>query len=140
MVGAKYTNLPPLKKIPIVHYQHHLTVINIYLILRKSYPEVTWMSERYLIRNNSRQRNKKKHFADGELIFATNKRIAIEVELSLKGKKRVDDILKSYATQSDIEEVWYYCPNNILPFIQPIAAKWSFVRVNSLEDFYYAGK
>jgi len=134
-IGAKYTNLPALKNIPIAHYNHHLMVINVYLVLQKKYPTAMWMSERYLIRNNQNHRNKKKHLADGELIFTPNKRVAIEVELTLKGKDRVDNILKRYATRDDVDEVWYFCPNTILSILKHLIIKWPFVRVHSLDEF-----
>ena len=49
--GARFTDLPPLIRIPLDNYKHDLTLIEVYLKLRQQYPEAQWISERSLKRD-----------------------------------------------------------------------------------------
>lgn len=108
--GAQFTDLPRMKNIPIGTYNHQLTIIEVYLKLMRQYPEAFWISERHLQRDRVKHGMKKQnHIADGMLILPDQKQIAIEVELTTKGTYRLEKILKGYASQFDINEVWYFC-------------------------------
>ena len=134
-LGAAHTDLSPLNGIPHNHYNHHLMVIDVYQKIKQHYSEMTWVSERNLI---SEKFNKgvaaKGHIADGMLLLP-NKKIAIEIELTLKGKVRIETILRNYAKEFDINEIWYYCLPKTLKALQSFVEKMPFVKTVSIMDF-----
>ena len=133
--GASFTDLPALEKVPIHQYRHQLTIIEVYIQLSKQYPDVYWLSERFLIKDQTQQDIKeKKHVADGLLIFPDGRQIAIEVELNLKSKKRLAQIFKSYGSQFLIDEVWYFCPSHLVSTLKQLAEKRPFIKIRSLSE------
>jgi len=134
--GARLTDLPPLSRIPLATYTHDITLIEVYLKLRKHHPEAQWISERQLTRDKHADGvGKRGHLSDGILVFPEGKQVAIEVELSLKSKYRLERILKGYGAQFSIKEVRYYCPENIAAYIGSLATKMPFIQVHSLREF-----
>ena len=108
--GAKLTDLPPIERIPLGQYEHQNSNLNVYMKLRNQYPDAHWISERRLKHDKFFDGlGKVGHISDGILMFPDGKQIAIEVELSTKGKNRIEKILKGYGVQLAIKEVWYYC-------------------------------
>lgn len=130
------TSLPPLHRVPLANYQHDLSLLNLYLRLRDIYPDTTWLSERKLKHDKYKLGvGKHGHLPDGILVFSDGKQIAIEVELSCKGRQRLDAILKTYVTQFSLQEVWYFCRQTMLPRLQDAAKSMSFVKIHSLKEF-----
>lgn len=130
------TSLPPLHRVPLANYQHDLSLLNLYLRLRDIYPDTTWLSERKLKHDKYKLGvGKHGHLPDGILVFSDGKQIAIEVELSCKGRQRLDAILKTYVTQFSLQEVWYFCRQTMLPRLQDAAKSMSFVKIYSLKEF-----
>ena len=132
--GAKYTDLPIVKKIPKDNYTHQLAIIEVYFDLTQQYPHATWLSERRLkqqkfIKGWGKQRG---HLADGMLLMPDNKKIAIEVELTMKSKERLKNIFKGYAGQFEINEVWYYCSPKVFPKITKLVGDYRFIQVKTL--------
>lgn len=133
--GAAYTPLIPLSSIPHNHYNHHLIVIDVYQKIKQLYPEMIWVTERYLIKEKfSKGWVKKGHIADG-MLFLSDKKIAIEVELTLKTKARIETILKEYAKDLDITEIWYYCQPKTMNALQGFIEKMQFVKTIPIKDF-----
>ncbi|BBB14769.1 uncharacterized protein RVIR1_10270 [Candidatus Rickettsiella viridis] len=134
--GARFTPLPPLHRVPLANYRHDLTVLTLYLKFRDLYPDVTWISERKLKHDKYKLGvGQHGHLPDGVLVFPDDKQIAIEVELSHKSKLRLDDILKSYASQFSIQEVWYFCKESMQPRLQEATKAMSFVKIYLLKHF-----
>ncbi len=75
------------------------------------------------------------HLPDGILVFPDGKQVAIEVELSCKSKQRLEAILKTYAAQFSLQEVWYFCRQSMLPRLQETAKAMPFVKIHSLSEF-----
>ena len=105
-----------LKHISLGSYKHQLVVVNVYLELLQRFPEATWLSERKLRRDKFLEKgfHRTEHMADGMLIFPDKKKIAIEVELTMKSKYRLKNIFNHYRSDFSINEVWYYCDAKIL--------------------------
>ena len=61
--------------------------------------------------------------------------VNIEVELSCKSKQRLEAILKTYAAQFSLQEVWYFCRQSMLPRLQEAAKAMPFVKIHSLNEF-----
>lgn len=136
--GARYTDLPVIKNIPTSTYDHQLSIVEIYIKLIQQYPDADWVSERRLkhekFTNGVGKRGKKDHLADGMLIFPDQKKIAVEVELTLKSKDRLSTILRGYAAQFSIDEVWYYCSEKVLPMVSKLAGEKQFIKVYALDE------
>ncbi len=49
---------------------------------------------------------------DGLLYIGDDKPVAIELEISLKERNRLRDIITDYAFSSTIREVWYFVTND----------------------------
>lgn len=134
--GAKYTDLPPVDGISKGIYDHQRMLVDVVLTLCERHPEATWVSERHLVHEKFFDGvGKRGHVSDGLLIFPDGKRVAIEVELSVKGKHRIEGILKSYGGQLDIKEVWYFCSQSALSMLTVMAAKRSFIKIFSIKEF-----
>lgn len=134
--GALDTPLHAADGIPEGNITHQLTIIDVYLKLRRLHPDATWISERQLEHAKfSKGLGQKGHLSDGILLWPDNKKIAIEIELTMKGSKRLDQILKEYRKQFGIVEVWYYCDPSIIKSFQVKVAKRPYIKVFDLRDF-----
>lgn len=134
--GAAYTSLPPLKKIILGNYEHDLKTITIALKLQSLYPEGVWLSERHLKCEKFRTGvGKRGHIADGFLLLPDDKRVAIEVELTPKGKSRIERIIKQYGGSFGFFEVWYFCPEGMVASLQNMTVKKPFIKIFSITGF-----
>jgi len=134
--GAKFTGLPPLARIPLANYTHDVTLIEVYLRLRLAYPDAVWVSERALMQDKHADGvGKRGHLPDGVLVLPEGKQVAIEVELSMKGKERLEKILKGYGAAFGYEAVWYYCSEGVASAMSSMVAKWPFIKIYRLKEF-----
>ena len=129
--GAACTDLPPIKGIAKDSYIHQLTVIDIHTILRERFIDSSWLSERRIRYEKFMDGIGKEgfHLPDAILIDPNFGQIAIEVELTMKSKKRLEDILWDYMLHKDIKEVWYYCAPDIVNKVAKIADKMKRISV-----------
>lgn len=75
--------------------------------------------------------------ADGILILPDATKVAIEVELSLKGKHRLEKIFRAYGGTLAFSAAWYYCVDNIIPTVTAIAGMKSFIKIYSLKELLH---
>jgi len=135
--GAEHTPLPAISNVSLGGYKHQLLVTDIRQNLCKKYPDAKWISERHLKQQKFYYGiGKTGHVADGMLIFP-DKKIAIEVELSLKGKHRLENIFSAYGGQLDIEEAWYFCADQLISPLTTLSRNKSYIKIHSLEEFLY---
>src|SRR3989338_3243208 len=128
--GANFTDLPPIEYVSLGTYRHQIIMINVALKLMRVHPEAIWISERHLKHDKCYDGiGKRGHVADGLLLFPDNRQIAIEVELSVKGRQRIEGIIKSYASQFDIKEVWYFCSQSAYNALSGLAAKKTYIKL-----------
>lgn len=138
--GAGYTDLPALTRITLAHYNHSLAVLDVYLYLRRKHPDVQWLSERHLVHEKYFDGvGKRGHLPDGILLVQgednKEQKIAIEVELRLKSKTRIEKILKWYTSQFDFAEVWYFCPQGVADSLRSVMGEtMPFVKIRSLRE------
>ncbi|VVC75009.1 hypothetical protein AQUSIP_02830 [Aquicella siphonis] len=131
--GASHFDLPAMSNVPIAIYDHQLAIIDIYFKLMHLHPEAQWISERRLKRERfAKGIGRLGHISDGLLVFPVDKQIAIEVELTMKGKLRLEKIFKAYASQLEIKEIWYFCSPEILPKMQKAAEKRPYIKIHRL--------
>ncbi len=131
--GAAMTELPHLARINLGTYKHDIVLIDTYLNLRMQYPEAGWISERQLMKDkHATGVGQRGHVPDGLLVFPDGKQVAIEVELTLKGKYRLEKILKGYGAAFSYKEVWYYCSRAIIDSMRSMAVKMPFIKFYEL--------
>ncbi len=97
--------LPPLQKIPLAMYHHHLQVTTLFLCLEQHWGG-QYVTEREL--RHERGFGSATHVSDGDFLFH-DQRIAIEVELSKKSRYRRDKIFHFYLKSREYHQVWYFC-------------------------------
>lgn len=137
--GAALTNLRALKSVPTAIFDHETTLINLYLMLTEKYPEMVWVSERELIADKyAKGVGTKGHIADGLMIFPDKRIIAIELELTFKGRGRSASIFKEYSKDFDIHEVWYFCTDKVAHALRDLAAKTPVIKLHLLKEWLYA--
>ena len=136
--GATFSELPALSNIALGGYKHQLMITDIRQKLCDQYPDSKWVSERQLKQQKFHYGiGRLGHVADGILILADNKQVAIEIELSLKGKFRLDKIFRAYASQTTIREAWYFCADSIIPAFTKLAGKKPFIKIFAIKEFLY---
>jgi len=59
----------------------------------------------------------------------------IAKELSLKSKHRLERILKSYAIQMALKEVWYFCAPSVIPSLNNLIVKKPYIKIFSVKEF-----
>ncbi|MDQ3187106.1 MAG: MarR family winged helix-turn-helix transcriptional regulator [Pseudomonadota bacterium] len=134
--GAQLTGLPRLVRVPLATYHHDITLIQVYLRLRVAYPQADWISARSLLQaKHADGVGRRGHLPDGVLVLEGGKQVAIEVELTMKGRHRLEKILKSYAGAFDYGEVWYYCAANVAAAMRPLVEKLPFIKIYSVKEF-----
>lgn len=107
------SELPFVRTLSLATYRHDLLVTSLSFELCSQY-EARFITEREL-RHAGRIKNSgsshalnTEHTPDGVLVF-DDKRVAIEVELSQKSKRRLESIYRFYLGNFDYNEVWYFC-------------------------------
>ena len=134
-LGASHFDLPAMTNVPIAIYDHQLAIIDMYFKLMHLYPEAQWVSERKLIRDRfAKGIGSIGHVADGLLVFPDDRQIAIEVELTMKGKLRLEKIFKAYAGQFQIKEIWYFCSPEIISKMKKAAEGRSYIKIHGLRS------
>lgn len=134
--GASHTDLPPIERVSKGIHDHQQVLIDVILKLRQKYPDAIWISERHLKQQKFHYGlGKSGHISDGVLIFPDETKISIEVELSLKSKRRLEGILRAYGGTLAYREAWYFCSDNVIRGVKALAGKKPFIKIFSLEEF-----
>jgi len=136
-MGVKVCHSPigALNHVSIATLRHNLKVVEISLCLvnrwkGKFVTERQQKQEAGLWRKGGRG-----HQNDGTLILP-DKRIAIEVELSMKGKVRLEKIFEHHYKNTAVDETWYFCGNMIIERkIKALSEKVNFIQVYLLDQF-----
>jgi hypothetical protein len=129
-LGAASSRLPPPRKIDYPHYQHDVGVAWLWLAARRgAFGQLREIvSERHMrSHDGSRQRRGEPlgvrlggrgpggrpriHYPDLLLVGADGSRIAVELELSSKGRSRRETILGGYGADPRIDVVLYLAGN-----------------------------
>jgi len=126
--------LPPPKHIRLGSYRHDRMLVDLALTLVAE-TGGHFMPERRLRQMQEiDQVGKRGHVADGWLhLDNQTKPIAIELELSTKGNRRLERILRSYMINLDIAEVWYFVEREAVRRQLTKAAKdLGFIKIHNL--------
>lgn len=134
--GAEFTDLPAIDRISSGTYEHQIAMTSVAIKLLELYPMATWVSERKLKYDKFFLGiGVRGHISDGVIILPDNRQISIEIELTLKGKHRLEGILKSYASQLTFKEVWYFCTPSVIPTLTNLIVKKQFIKIYPLQEF-----
>ncbi len=73
------------------------------------------------------------HIADGYLTIGEEKPIAVELELSVKSRARINSIIEDYGGNLDVSEVWYFTDQSeVARAIEKAAKGYSFIKIKKL--------
>ncbi len=73
------------------------------------------------------------HIADGLLSIGQDKPIAIELELSVKSRARIQSIINDYGGNLSVKEVWYYTDNKeVVRAISQASKGFDFIKVKEI--------
>ncbi len=73
------------------------------------------------------------HIADGFLTIGEDKPIAIELELSVKSRARIQSIIHDYGGNLSVKEVWYFTDNReVVRAISKAAKGFDFIKVKEI--------
>jgi DNA-binding CsgD family transcriptional regulator len=107
---------------------HIEAVTNVRLLLERELRLGTWECERALAQSSPSRSETRAHLPDA--VLAGPQRTAIEVELTLKSRARLDAIVRDLG--ETYEQVWYFAAPRLTPTLEEIAtlAHWQNVRVH----------
>ncbi len=76
------------------------------------------------------------HVSDGYLYLeGEEKPIAIELELSVKARTRLNSIIEGYGGNLSIKEVWYFCNDlSVKSALEKASKGYSFIKIFDLHD------
>jgi|GEM_PF-6943238 len=102
----------PIKQPNPGTFEHDFELTNLHIWLTQQYPSSVITTDRELRQDQDvghmiAERGKRPHLPDSILELG-NKRIAIEMENSVKHKNRLQAIFRQYYSNHDIDQVWYF--------------------------------
>lgn len=131
-IGLCDDDLPPLGHIAAGSYNHTLQLIDLaeFLVANSGgqlVPERRLRHDRGLAGVGVRG-----HVSDGHLHLSARKPIAIELELSTKGQRRLAQIMRRYTADLGIGEVWYFAGSEALrQRLEKAAARHNMITVHT---------
>ena len=107
---------------------HIEAVTNVRLLLERELRLGTWECERTIARSMHSRSETRAHLPDAVLVKP--QRIAIEVELTLKSRARLDAIVRDLGEA--YPQVWYFAAPRLVPTLEEIAtvARWQNITVH----------
>lgn len=123
-------DLPPLGHIAAGSYNHTLQLIDLAEFLVADFGGQFVPERRLRHDRGSAGVGVRGHVPDGHLHLPARKPIAIELELSTKGQKRLAQIMRQYTADLSIGEVWYFAGSKMLrQRLEEAAARCSMITV-----------
>lgn len=75
------------------------------------------------------------HIADGLLFIGDEKPVAIELELSVKSRARIQDIINGYGGDLSVREIWYFTDQqSVATAISKAAKDYPFIKVRRIPN------
>ncbi len=130
---ASDDSLPALRKVKIGQYNHDLLIVDLDLHLIGSHSGC-FIPERRIRQAHGRQNvGQRGHVSDG--VWQTKEcQIAIEVELSSKGRVRRDNIIRWYLRNFTYKKLWYfYGSDRIKRELSRVSERMNFVSLVDLK-------
>ncbi len=125
--GYKYANLNLRYYEPTPSQLPHLFAVNeVRFVIAGRRLKDTWRSEREVrAQQNIHLQGSEKpaHVVDAELISENGNVRAIEVELSIKSEKRLEEIMYDLAANKRYNAIWYFAPENVYKTVSKAVLK-----------------
>ena len=120
----------PVGQIHLGTYRHDYALVDLGLMLEKE-TGGAFVPERRIRHDEGLSGvGKLGHIPDGYLQLEGQKPIAIELELSVKSRARINSIIKDYGGDLSVSEVWYYTDRtDVMRAIESAAKGCSFIKV-----------
>lgn len=108
---------------------HIEAVTEIRLLLERQLALGEWQSERTLAKTYGPRSELRLHLPDAVLV-RDQERVAIEVELTLKSRARLDELVRELGER--YQQVWYFAAARLVPTLSEIAslARWQNVQIH----------
>lgn len=106
---------------------HIEAVTNVRLLLEHDLRLGEWECERSIAQRLAQEHGQRSHLPDSILTSNTNK-VAIEVELTLKSRARLQAIIDELSLAYD--HVWYFAPGRLLPTLTELASAAPFGNIS----------
>lgn len=113
LVGTPYRTWEPNLGL-VTHIE---AVTNVRLLLERELQLGSWECERALAQSCRSRSERRSHLPDA--VLASDQRIAVEVELTLKSRARLATIVEQLSWDHD--SVWYFAPERLRPALFELA-------------------
>ena len=96
--------------------RHALAVVDLSEELLASTPGAQWVTERELRRDRMRAartdpKERQRRTPDGLLVLSGGRRVAVELDLTPKRTRKLEQLADAYALDPDVECVWWFLPS-----------------------------
>ncbi len=134
-VAASGDALAPLPCVPLATYRHDAMLVDLALKLERETGGHFTPERRIRHDEGLSGAGTAGHIPDGYLYIEEGKPIAIELELSLKSRRRIEHIINRYAGNLAIEEVWYFTDRqDVARAIEKAAERFEFIKVKRVGE------
>ena len=125
----------PLGYIKLGTFRHDYKLIDLALMLEKETGGIFTPDRRIRHNEGLSGVGQLGHIPDGYLHIGDDKPIAIELELSVKSRARINHIIRDYGGNLGVKEVWYYTDNlDVVRAIAKAADGYSFIKVKQISS------
>lgn len=127
--------LAPIPFINLGTFRHDSMLVDLALSLERE-TGGTFIPDRRIRHNEglSGKGQSGQHVADGYLYIPNDEKpVAVELELSVKSRARVKDIVHTYGGNLSVKEVWYFTDNKaVVNALAKVVQGYSFIKVREL--------
>ncbi len=123
----------PLRCVNLGTFRHDFKLVNLSLMLEEQLGGTFQPDRRIRHDEGLNGVGQIGHIPDGYLHIDDDKPIAIELELSVKSRMRIQSIINDYGGNLGVKEVWYYTDQmNVVRAIEKAAHGFSFIKVKQI--------
>lgn len=123
----------PLKYVNLGTFRHDFKLVDLALMLERE-TGGSFMPDRRIRHDEGLSGvGQLGHIADGYLSVGQDKPIAVELELSVKSRARIQSIINDYGGNLAVKEVWYYTDNKeVVRAIAKASKGFDFIKVKEI--------
>lgn len=128
--------LSPLKEINLGIFRHDLALVDLSLDITQELKGEILPHRRIRRDLGLRGVGQAGHIADAYFYAATlDKPVAIELELTMKGRTRLNEIINNYGGDLSVREVWYFSPERgVRSAVEKASQGYSFIKIFTLPE------
>ena len=132
-MSASADALAPMQYITLGTFRHDLMLVDLALSLETETGGIFTPDRRIRHNEGLSGKGQSGHVADGYLYVGDEKPIAVELELSVKSRARIVDIINTYGGNLGVKEVWYFTDHKaVVHALQKAAKGYSFIKIRQL--------